>query len=150
MCGPWRRQGRCRVAGLLGVEARGWTRLASSEGCSPGGEEIRALAFESVQALHYSEAYIRECTEQQHGNDRWDHCTHGDNGQHGVGPSVPQQDVYEGDDLQGFPQPHAVSQDTAKTTATLVPLQGLHKVIVQKADSSNLTDNGDKIRWINT
>ena len=79
-----------------------------------------------------------------------DHCTHGDNSQHGVGPSVPQQDVYEGDDLQGFPQPHAVSQDTAKTTATLVPLQGLHKVIVQKADSSNLTDNGDMIRWINT
>lgn len=64
--------------------------------------------------------------------------THWDNGQHSVGFRIPQQDVNEGNDLKCFAQPHAVSEDAAKATAGLIPLQGLNEVIVEKPDSSDL------------
>ena len=49
-----------------------------------------------------------------------------------------QQDVCEGDDLQGLAQAHAVGQDAAQATAALKPLQRLHQVVIQEADPSDL------------
>lgn len=51
---------------------------------------------------------------------------------------VSEQDIDEGDDLQRFAQAHAVSEDTAKSGATVKPLHRLHQVVVQETDSTDL------------
>lgn len=66
-------------------------------------------------------------------------------GEHGVRLSVFEQDVDEGDDLQRFAQPHAVSQDTAESIAAAETLQRLHHVVVQEADSTNLRKRRKKV-----
>lgn len=63
------------------------------------------------------------------------------NGKDSFGWSVAEEDVDEGDNLQSFPQTHAVGQDTAKATTGLKPLQGLNQVIIQEPDPTNLTRN---------
>lgn len=50
-----------------------------------------------------------------------------------------EENIDEGDHLQSFPETHAVGQDTAKATTGLKPLQGLHQVIIQEPDPTNLT-----------
>lgn len=52
--------------------------------------------------------------------------------------SVSEQDVDEGDDLQRFAQAHAVSEDTAESAAAAETLHGLHQVVVQETDSTDL------------
>lgn len=52
------------------------------------------------------------------------------NGKDCFGWRVTEEDVNEGDHLQGFPQAHAVGQDTAKATTGLKPLQGFNQVII--------------------
>lgn len=67
-------------------------------------------------------------------------------GQNSVGLSVPQKDVDERNDLQSLAQAHAVSQDAAKATAGLVPIQRFNEVIIEKPDPSNLW-NKEKIKF---
>lgn len=64
--------------------------------------------------------------------------TYRDDSQNSVGLCVPQKNVDEGNDLQSFAQAHAVSEDAAKATAGLVPVQRLDQVIIEKPDSPNL------------
>lgn len=59
-------------------------------------------------------------------------------GEDGSGSCVSEQDVDEGDDLQGFAQSHTVCQDAAEATAGLVALQRFHQVIVQETDPADL------------
>lgn len=61
-----------------------------------------------------------------------------------MGLGVSEHNVYEGDDLQGLTQAHAVGQDTAKATAALKPLQRLHQVIIQEPDPADLMERGGK------
>lgn len=84
-------------------------------------------------SLHFSFSTVHTC------------ITHRNNNQHSVSLSIPQQDVSEGNDLQGLPQPHAVSKDAAKATAGLIPLQGLNEVIVQKTNSTDLKREETKV-----
>lgn len=64
--------------------------------------------------------------------------THRNNGQHSVSLGIHQQDVNEGNDLQGLAQPHAVSEDAPKATAGLIAFQRLDEVIIKKPDSPDL------------
>ena len=72
---------------------------------------------------------------------------YGYDGEYGVSLGVSEQDVDEGDDLQRFPQAHAVSEDTAESRAAAEPLHRLHQVVVQEADSTNLRRRGTGKRW---
>lgn len=67
--------------------------------------------------------------------------THRYNSEDSFGSSVPQQDVNKGDDLQGFAEAHAVSQNTTETTAVLIALERLHQIIIQETNTADLKKN---------
>lgn len=57
-----------------------------------------------------------------------------------MGLGVSEHNVYEGDDLQGLAQAHAVGQDTAEAPAALIALQRLNQVVIEETDPTDLTE----------
>ena len=55
-----------------------------------------------------------------------------------AGRSVTEEDVDKRDDLQGLPQPHGMSQDTAEPRAGMESGQTLYEVVVQEPDTTHL------------
>ena len=55
-----------------------------------------------------------------------------------TGRSVTEEDVDKRDDLQGLPQPHGMSQDTAEPRAGMESGQTLYEVVVQETDATHL------------
>ena len=63
-----------------------------------------------------------------------------------AGRSVTEEDVDKRDDLQGLPQPHGMSQDTAEPRAGMESGQTLYEVVVQEPDTTHL----QRERYIHT
>jgi len=68
----------------------------------------------------------------------------GNNNQHTAGVGAAEEHVNECDHLQCLAETHAVSQDTAKTTACPTALQGLHNVVIQEPNTTDLPTDNDQ------
>lgn len=71
--------------------------------------------------------------------------THRYNSEDSFGSSVPQQDVNKGDDLKGFAETHAVSQNTTEPTAVLIALERLHQIVIQETNTADLKERSKDV-----
>ena len=65
-------------------------------------------------------------------------CVDGDDAEDRPGRGVAQQDVYEGDDLQGLAKPHVVRQYTTEALGVVESFQGFNQIVVEESHSSYL------------
>lgn len=60
------------------------------------------------------------------------------NAQDCLGRRIPKENIHKADHLDGLSQAHAVGKDAAKAHTVLVPRNGLHQVVIQEPNTTNL------------